>query len=425
MILKPDATNATQQPKPARIWWSNGAIFCLFHLVALIGVYFYPPAVVPTKTFVLCIFLWKMAGFGLSMGYHRLFSYRAYTAGFGLRAALAFLGASAFEGSIKRYTDDPVHDPYAATRGLFYSHMGWMFYKPEFERLKHVDGGDLERDPVVRFQHKYYVRLAMFSGLVLPTAIAYTWGDAKGGFLWAGVITRLAVWHCTFLVNSLAHWDGLQPYSDNNTSRGNLIVALLTCGEGNHNFHAFPYDYRSGPSAVSYDPSKWILFVLEKLGAGVKGQLRRAREEDIRDALEYMDHKNAHGVPPPEPDESDSSANEWTTNDAMDYIRKYPGRCLILVQGWVLDVTEYLGEHVSLPVCLCRRLMLIAAALSQPGGNSLLRSYSLRTIEPDQSKYEWKDATWAFEGGLNCHTRAAIHRMREYRVARLKSTAMI
>jgi stearoyl-CoA desaturase (Delta-9 desaturase) len=56
---------------------------------------------------------------------------------------------------------------------------------------------------VVRFQHKYFPQLAIFFGLIAPTLIAATWGDALGGFLYAGVIGRILVWHSTFCINRL------------------------------------------------------------------------------------------------------------------------------------------------------------------------------------------------------------------------------
>lgn len=48
---------------------------------------------------------------------------------------------------------------------------------------------------VVRFQHKYFVPIAVFSGLVLPTLIAkYGWNDAMGGYVWGGLVARLLIW---------------------------------------------------------------------------------------------------------------------------------------------------------------------------------------------------------------------------------------
>ena len=99
-----------------------------------------------------------------------------------------------------------------------------------------IDISDLMKDPIVRFQHKYYVLLAVFLSLILPTLLGACWGDALGGYLHAGVVTRLCIWHVTFLINSLAHYVGDKPYSPSLTARGGLLIALLTQGEGYHNF---------------------------------------------------------------------------------------------------------------------------------------------------------------------------------------------
>ena len=82
---------------------------------------------------------------------------------------------------------------------------------------------DLNDDPVVRFQHKHYLPLTLFLGFVLPTALGHLYGDAMGAYIWAGVIARLAIWHVTFMINSLAHYIGEQEYSTELTARGNFV----------------------------------------------------------------------------------------------------------------------------------------------------------------------------------------------------------
>jgi stearoyl-CoA desaturase (delta-9 desaturase) len=90
--------------------------------------------------------------------------------------------------------------------------------------MRLVERGDLEADPVVRFQHRHYVPIALFSGLILPALIAkYGWNDGMGGLVWGGAIARLLIWHTTFCINSLAHWTGLQPYTEEVTARGNYV----------------------------------------------------------------------------------------------------------------------------------------------------------------------------------------------------------
>ncbi|KAF4604906.1 hypothetical protein EYR40_003689 [Pleurotus pulmonarius] len=372
--MSPSAPVKGVSTRPA-VWWSNGIFFVAVHVAAVLGAYRRPLWTVPWATIALSYSTWQLGEFGITIGYHRLYSHRAFRASFAVRAVLALLGASAFQGSIKRFTDDPVQDPYAATRGLFYSHMGWIFFKPNYGKLEFVDRNDLDSDPVVRLQHKYYVPLALSLGLLLPTAIGSLWRDSLGAFVWAGLVSRLAIWHCTFLVNSLAHWEGLQPYSDEDTSRGNL--------------HAFPHDYRSGPSVLDWDPSKWVIILLHQLGL-VRG-LRRARKDDLIEALQYMQHKHE---PEFSQDEEEWDGETWTLDEVREYAAKHEKRCILVVNGFAVDVTSYLGEH--------------------PGGASLLRKYAA-TNDSNQVH----DASWAFSGGLNNHSRAARKRLTSLAFAKL------
>ncbi|KAI0050568.1 hypothetical protein FA95DRAFT_1555494 [Auriscalpium vulgare] len=398
------------QSKPVAVWWSNAVFFLAAHVAAACGLYLRPPSTVPRATLIMTILLWQIASFGITIGYHRLYSHRAFRASFGVRLVLSFLGAMAFQGSIKwwtlrhrlhhRFTDDEEHDPYCATRGLLYSHVGWIFYKPKYEKLEFIERDDLEADPVVQFQHRYYVLLALFFGFVIPTLLGWTWGDANGAFIYGGFVSRLLIWHCTFLVNSLAHWDGLQPYTDENTSRTNLVLALLTAGEGNHNFHAFPHDYRSGPAILDWDPSKWVIALLNTLGWA--WGLRRADTNDIKDAIQHMSGKHAdhHG---PYTGSAQGIAEWagaiWQRRDQLDdYLRSNSCACVVLIDGYAVDATSYMKEH--------------------PGGARLLRSYAVPNGALDGSE-KWKDAGWAYNGGMNKHSNAARKRMAQLRVAKI------
>ncbi|KAJ7833299.1 hypothetical protein B0H13DRAFT_2349722 [Mycena leptocephala] len=125
-------------------------------------IYWCPIHAVSTYSLVLSVLLWRITGYGIAIGYHRFYSHRAFRATFAVRVIIAALGMAASQGSIKytdmvppqvpqaskqKFTDDPVHDPYAATRGLFYSHIGWLFYKPVHERISLADREDLDSDP--------------------------------------------------------------------------------------------------------------------------------------------------------------------------------------------------------------------------------------------------------------------------------------
>lgn len=109
-----------------------------------------------------------------------------------------------------------------------------------------------------------------------------------------------------------------------------------------HLQHTFPHDFRSGPSAVEWDPSKWIILGLQKLG--LVTALRRAGDEDLIEALRYMNSKEVLGIVGCE-DESPWDGEIWNFERAKKFAQD--GRCVILLGGFVVDATSYLGKHVS------------------------------------------------------------------------------
>ena len=126
-------------------------------------------------------------------------------------------------------------------------------------------------------------------GLIVPSALGYGYNfmmgldpmqGALGGFLIAGVTRIVIAQHCTFFINSLCHTVGKQPYSTKHSARDSAIMALLTFGEGYHNYHhEFQHDYRNGVKSWQWDPSKWTIWTLSKLGL-VEG-LRRVPDSKI------------------------------------------------------------------------------------------------------------------------------------------------
>lgn len=117
--------------------------------------------------------------------------------------------------------------------------------------------------------------------------------------------------------------------------------------------HAFPQDFRSGPSILDWDPSKWVILILHKLGLA-KG-LRRAREEDVSSALTWM-HQKLH-IHHQESDYSSSSEDDeredwtgptWGEDELEIFVKAKPGRCVVIIDGFAIDVTGYLGEHVRI-----------------------------------------------------------------------------
>ncbi len=222
----------------------------------------------------------------ITAGYHRLYSHRSYQAKPWVQWVLLFFGAGAFQNSVLKWASDHrVHhqkvdsdkDPYSISKGAFYAHLGWMLLKEDqaIPRAK-----DLKSNPWVVFQHKHYLSIAIMSGFVVPAIWGWALGDFFGGFLFIGLARIVLGHHTTFLVNSLCHISGRQPYSLNHSAKDNFLVALLTNGEGYHNFHhSFEGDYRNGALWYQWDPTKWVINFMSWFGQTYK--LKRVSHEAI------------------------------------------------------------------------------------------------------------------------------------------------
>jgi len=249
--------------------WPNVLFLTLSPLAAIAGAAYYIPryGVRPSEIigFVLMFFA---TGLSITGGYHRHFAHVAYKANPIVRFFYLIFGACAMQNSAlnwasdhrqhHRYTDTE-QDPYNAGQGFWYSHIGWIFYQSRQEKqLTNV--GDLQLDPLVRWQHRYPVIIALVVGFGGPALIGGMMGRMFGMILWAGLIRVVCVHHATFFINSLAHMWGRQPYSRKDTSKDSWWLALITNGEGYHNFHhMFPSDYRNGIQWFQWDPTKWLI----------------------------------------------------------------------------------------------------------------------------------------------------------------------
>jgi stearoyl-CoA desaturase (delta-9 desaturase) len=241
------------------------------------------------------MFVLFMAFCGLSVtaGYHRLWSHRAYQAHPLLRFIFALGGACSLQNDAltwasdhrrhHRFVDDNDRDPYSAKRGFWFSHIGWILRHYESGRKDLSNVKDLLRDPILRWQRRHYLALVLLMNIGLPALIGYLHGDVVASLLLAGLLRLVLSQHVTYLINSLAHLWGKQPYSTASTARDNALLALLTYGEGYHNYHhTFQWDYRNGIRWWHWDPTKWLIRGLSFLG--LTRDLRRCNPASIEAA---------------------------------------------------------------------------------------------------------------------------------------------
>lgn len=262
-----------------RIEWPVALFLTINPLVTLIltPIYFY------NYGFQLDILLFALifaaaTNLSITAGYHRLFSHKSYDAHPVAKALFLLVGASGFQGSALKWSSDHrkhhTHidgekDPYNINEGFWYAHMGWLFFKDSVDQK--IVAPDLEKDWMVKFQHKYYVPLAIITGFLVPTLIGYWMGSALGGFVIGGGLRIALTQQSTFFVNSLCHTLGTQTYSKEISARDSWFVAVLTHGEGYHNFHhKFQIDYRNGIKWYHWDPTKWVIKTLNMMGLATK-----------------------------------------------------------------------------------------------------------------------------------------------------------
>jgi stearoyl-CoA desaturase (delta-9 desaturase) len=151
---------------------------------------------------------------------------------------------------------------------------------------------DLRRDKMLAFQHRYYVPLALGTNFGFPLLAGWLVGDLWGTFILAGILRLVWAHHVTFFINSLAHMWGSRPYTDENTARDNPVLAVITYGEGYHNYHhIFAHDYRNGVRWWQWDPTKWLIASLQFVGLTRK--LKRTPDFQIQRALLAMQFKRA------------------------------------------------------------------------------------------------------------------------------------
>ncbi len=231
--------------------------------------------------------MFALTSVSITAGYHRYYSHKSFECSKAVQLFFLMFGAAACENSILNWGSDHRYhhrfvdrdeDPYNILKGGLYAHMGWIFFKDTRDHDRRFENvPDLLKDPLVVWQHRWYLALVVLFTFGLPTWIGLIGGRPVGGLLWGGFLRVVMVHHTTFFINSLAHLYGTRPYSLKDTARDSWWLAPLTFGEGYHNFHhKFQADYRNGIKWWQFDATKWFINFLKWTGQAWK--LKRVPE---------------------------------------------------------------------------------------------------------------------------------------------------
>ncbi len=233
--------------------------------------------------------MYALTGIGVTVGFHRLFTHRAFRTTPAVRGLLAILGSAAIEGPVISWVADhrkhhafsdqegDPHSPHVghgsgwggAVRGLLHAHVGWLFLHTHRGRRTRYTP-DLLKDPVVSWVDRTFLLWAI-GGLAMAFGLGVLFGgrlrDGVTGLLWGGAVRMLILHHVTYSINSLCHFFGRRRFATSDESRNLAWLAPLSLGEAWHNnHHAFPTAAGHGMERWQVDPSALVIRGLERLG---------------------------------------------------------------------------------------------------------------------------------------------------------------
>jgi stearoyl-CoA desaturase (Delta-9 desaturase) len=231
--------------------------------------------------------MYALTAFGITVGYHRLFTHRSFETNRVIQFLLGVFGSMAVEGPLLKWVamhrrhhqhsdkpDDP-HSPYhqgrgilGLLRGVWHAHLGWVFDPdpPDLDRYV-KDLRQSGRLCTVSALFLLWVAIGLLIPAVLGGLLTGSWTGALFGLVWGGLVRIFLVHHVTWSINSVCHLWGQRPYRSNDQSRDNFVFGVLGLGEGWHNtHHAFPTSARHGLRWWQIDVSYWVIRVLALLG---------------------------------------------------------------------------------------------------------------------------------------------------------------
>ncbi|KAG7663146.1 OLE2 [[Candida] subhashii] len=433
----------------SRINYTHTLTVVVLPLLSILYLFQMDESIVPENQSTLyftCIY-YNITILAFTSGYHKYFTHNSFKVKFNwLRYYFAIFGSSIGLGSIRwwaslhrahhHFTDDTERDPYSIKRGVWFAHWGWLLRKPklmtfyqefieqefpqdqqrepniikneivlENEESIEFDGGDIDRnndyyhdnikDLLIWQEATYFIWFSVTT-FVIPVIITMVicQDTIINGILYPGILRMFLAQLSILSTESICHLKNIQvtiptqPFSDKNSSQNcnNPLISFLTYGQAHQNYHhEFPHDYRSDNALYAYDPTKWFIWTLEKLGQveelcrtpnNLVIQLRLQQQQLV---INRMKSQLNWGTPISKLPKITPKDFKRILNSSMNEDRIY-----IVIQNIIHDVTPFMDQH--------------------PGGVPLLKAS------------HGKDATKAFYGGVYGHSTAAVNLLATMRI---------
>ncbi|MFI0348130.1 MAG: acyl-CoA desaturase [Chthoniobacterales bacterium] len=275
-------------------------------IATVFAIYLLWNRMVHMSSLIVMLVMFILGGFGITLGFHRMLTHKAFQAPEWVRAVLLACGSMTLQGPALNWAathiqhhanSDMEGDPHSPTKNFLHGHVGWILddFQPNIQKY----AGPLLKDPLIVFMSKTFF-LWVFLGFLIPTLVCgfleiFHGGGLHGfkqgcfeGFLWGGLVRVFLNHHVTWSINSICHTYGGRDFETTDASRNNFIFGILAMGEGWHNnHHAFPRSAFHGMRWWQIDPSGILLRIMEKLGLA---------HEIVRIAPDRLEKRRKSGV---------------------------------------------------------------------------------------------------------------------------------
>lgn len=210
------------------------------------------------------IVMYLMQVLGINIGFHRYLTHRSFKTNLIIDKILVFFGVITLVGTPLSWCISHVnHHAYPDKEGDPYSPHRikvWDYLMSRFEPVKHSRIGlkTLMANKTVMFFHTHYFKVIFAYCLILfsinPWFVILFWS-----------MPSLLAMYLILVTNILCHVTGYRNYETDDKSTNNVLVSVLTLGEGWHNnHHKFPQEYYNRKKYWEIDITGMIIKLIKK-----------------------------------------------------------------------------------------------------------------------------------------------------------------